>query len=317
MTNRGLTRQSTGPARKAAQVGDFGRYINKYKIKKEIDMKINTLRLLIILISMFALTAEAATISYDGSALPNSTWNYVSNGSETHSTFVSGGSLRMIDSTLLRGNSLGYIKPFSFDSSEIIDIEFRARVFSGESAIDLTTNDTYGAPFSIWMYDGLVRADMSIGPDSVTSLGPNLITSRPYTEEEIQEFERYSEETGIPLSRLIGDGNKYTSERNFLLNQTVTGTEWHTYNFSLTPLDISWYVDGLIVGQVNRSEMIKNITSTDRRINMMISSATADVELDYLFVNTSSVPIPAALWLLISGLLPLAGIHQRKRTAKI
>ena len=103
-------------------------------------MKINIISFVIILLSLFTVSARAATISYDGSTLPDSSWNFVSNGNEAHSVFLNDGSLRMIDSTLLVGNSLGYIKPFSFDSSEIIDVEFRARVFSGESAATSLTN---------------------------------------------------------------------------------------------------------------------------------------------------------------------------------
>lgn len=271
----------------------------------------------ILVASTLILTAnvKAATISYDGSTLPDSSWNFVSNGSEDHSVFLNEGSLRMIDSTLLVGNSLGYIKPFSFDSSEVIDVEFRARVFSGESAATSLTNQDYSAPFGIWLHDGLVRAEMAIGADKVTSLGPILTTATPYTDEEIQEFEQISVDTGIPLSRLIGDGNKYSSERTYVLDQVIDGTVWHTYNFSLTPFDISWYVDGLLIGRSDRSELLENITATDLRINMMISSATADVELDYLRVNTSAVPVPTAVWLFGSGLIGLIGLARRKANA--
>ena len=119
----------------------------------------------ILVASTLILTAnvKAATISYDGSTLPDSSWNFVSNGSEDHSVFLNEGSLRMIDSTLLVGNSLGYIKPFSFDSSEVIDVEFRARVFSGESAATSLTNQDYSAPFGIWLHDGLVSGDGNRG----------------------------------------------------------------------------------------------------------------------------------------------------------
>ena len=275
-------------------------------------MKNNIISFVIILLALFTVAAKAETISYDGSSLPDSSWNFVSNGGESHSVFVNNGSLRMIDSTLLVGNSLGYIKPFSFDSSEIIDVEFRARVFSGESATTSLTNQDYRAPFGIWLHDGLVRAEMAIGSDKVTSLGPILTTSTPYTDEEIQEFEQISADTGIPLSRLIGDGNKYTSERTYVLDQAIDGTVWHTYNFLLTAFDISWYVDDLLIGQADRSELLENITATDLRINMMITSATADVELDYLLVNTSVVPVPATAWLFGSGLIGLIGLARRK-----
>ena len=259
-------------------------------------------------------TAESATLIYDGSALPDSSWNFVSNGNEDHTVYASDGSLRMIDATLLLGNSLGYIRPFEFDSSQHIDITFRARVFSGQAVPQSSpVNQDYRSPFSVWLHDGQVRAGMEVGPDRVTSLGPLTTTSRPYTEEELQELEAYAAESGIPLERLIGDGNVYTSVRTYVLDYALNGADWHTYNFRLTPGGITWYIDGFEVGQASRSELLQNIPTTDLRINMLITSATADVELDYLTVTTSAVPLPSALWLMGSGLVSVLGAARRAK----
>ena len=206
----------------------------------------------------------AALANYDGSTLPPSPWQMISTGpvAETsqHSVSSNGDSLRMTDTALLTGNTLGYLQHLDLDSNQNIRVEFRARVFSGESVFG---NE---APFDVWIYDGLVRADIAVGPNSVTALGPS----------------------------------------GTLFDSPISGDQWHTYAYTLTPAKISWYIDGLPFDQAIRNDLIQHATTVDRRVNMFISSAAADVELDYLIVDQTPVPIPGALLLLVSGIVPLA-----------
>ena len=247
--------------------------------------KICILAAAVILLTVMCGNVSAVTVlvDYDGSTLPPSpNWQFVSNGttSETsqHTVFSSGGTLRMIDAANFRGNSLGYIHPLDFDPNQRISVEFRARVFAGDVSPSSNPDqyDEQRGPFAVWLHDGLVRAEMAVGPDSVTAMG--------------------------------FDG----SETIDLLGYTIDGTQWHTYGFDLTPSSIDWYVDGLLIGNGLRSDLVSNVTATDERINMLISSASADVELDYLLVTQMLVPLPPAVLLFGSAVGILGWIRCAK-----
>ena len=98
------------------------------------------------------------------------------------------------------------------------------------------------APFQVWLYNGTVRADLSVGHHSITALGSQA--SRLFT----------------PI---------------IILNKPINGTEWHVYRYRLDPTGIEWWVDDISVGSVMTAMLIPNVTETDRRINMFISSAVA------------------------------------------
>ena len=107
------------------------------------------------------------------------------------------------------------------------------------------------APFHVWLYNGAVYADLAVGPSSVTALGPR---------------------------------------RTLLINQPIDGVNWHDYQFQLDPGGIEWWVDGVSIGSATADMLIQHVTDIDRRINMFITSASANVELDYLTVT--QVPEP-------------------------
>lgn len=150
----------------------------------------------------------------------------------------------MIDNSLLIGNTLGFLQHVAFDPNKVITVEFRARVLSGESALDER------APFEVWLYNGTVRADLSVGPHSITALGLNA---------------------------------------KLLINKSIDGTDWHAYRYELDSNHIQWWVDTTSIGSAPVDMLIPNVTNTDRRINFMITSATAEVELDYLIVRMTSM----------------------------
>ena len=149
----------------------------------------------------------------------------------------------------------------AFLETKIIEVEFRTRVLSGESALDER------APFDVWLYNGTVRADLSVGPRSITALGSQ--ESRPFTP-------------------------------TIILNKPINGTDWHVYRYRLDPSGIQWWVDGISVGSATIEMLIPAVASeTDRRINMFITSASANVELDYLIVKQTPQP-PCTLNLVAS-----------------
>jgi len=204
-------------------------------------------------------------VDYQADAVPLDPWVRVSDGPPSersqHETFATGGVLTMIDSALFVGNTLGYYHLAAFDPETPLDVEFRARVLWGESALGSM------APFSVWMYNGAVYADMSVGPNSVTAIGAG------------------------PL----------------LLNEMVDGTDWHTYRYRVGPQGIDWWMDGEALGSATTDMLIPHPTTVDRRINMMITSASGYVELDYLTV----VPEPGTATLAILGLVLVGGRRRR------
>ena len=213
---------------------------------------------LIVLVMLGAVSGPAfgdVLVDYQADTLPPSPWVRVSNGpvAETsqHTTFVSGGVLSLIDDALLLGNTLGYYQLLAFDPEQTIDVEFRARVLMGETVLD---DDQ--APFSVWLHNGTVFADLSVGPNSITALG---------------------------------------QDPELLINEPHDGTDWHIYRYVLDPAGIEWWVDGVSLGTATVDMLIPNVTDLDRRINMFITSASAHVELDYIHVEQSSTALNVAL----------------------
>ncbi len=102
------------------------------------------------------------------------------------------------------------------------------------------------------------RADISVGPGSVTALG-----RRP----------------GTLLTPTI------------ILNLPFDGTEWHTYHYKLNPTELRWFADGIPLARVGVDRLIVNDTLdtlVDRPINMLITSAIANVELAYIKVDAAT-----------------------------
>ncbi|MGD9852474.1 MAG: discoidin domain-containing protein [Nitrospirales bacterium] len=144
--------------------------------------------------------------------------------------------------------TFGYLQYLPFDPGQIIEVEFRARVLSGESA------NNERAPFRVWLSNGLFDADLSVGPDSITSLG-----------------------------RTSGQ---------LLINEPIDGDNWHVYRYRVTSRGIEWWVDGNSIGTATVDMLIPHYTDSGQRINMFISSAVANVELDFLRVTATMDPIP-------------------------
>jgi hypothetical protein len=196
---------------------------------------------------------SSTLVDYSADTLPPPPWEFISNGPpqerSQHTVFVQGGVLHMIDNARLVGNTLGFLQFVPFDPEQVIEVEFRTRVLSGESALDER------APFDVWLYNGTVRADLSVGPQSITALGHQA-------------------------GRTI-----------LILNEPIDGTDWHVYRYRLDPGGIQWWVDGISVGSATTEMLIPAVASeTSRRINMFITSASANVELDYLIVKQSPQP---------------------------
>ncbi|SRR6266446_513731 len=187
--------------------------------------------------------------------LPAPPWEFISNGppAETsqHFVFVQSGVLHLIDNAFFVGNSLGYLQLIPVNPNQVIDVEFRCRVLSGRSVLDER------APFEVF-FDGRYRADISVGPGSVTALG-----RRP----------------GTLLTPTI------------ILNLPFDGTEWHTYHYKLNPTELRWFADGIPLARVGVDRLIVNDTLdtlVDRPINMLITSAIANVELAYIKVDAAT-----------------------------
>jgi hypothetical protein len=203
--------------------------------------------------------ASGATLAdYTADTLPQPPWEFINNGppeeTSQHTVYVQDGVLHLIDTALLTGNTLGYLQYLPFDPQQRIDVQFRARVLSGES----TCCPDGRAPFSVWLYNGTIYADLDVGPQSITALG------------------------GEPWDEIL------------LINSPLDGTTWHSYAYRVDPIQIRWQVDGTTIGHTTTDNLLPYITDTDRRINMMITSATANVELDYLTVRMTPI-IPVVL----------------------
>ena len=194
-------------------------------------------------------------VNYPADTLPPPPWEFTSNGPPVersqHTVFVSDGVLHLIDTALITGNTLGFLQRLPLSPNQVIEVEFRARVLSGERVLDGT------APFTVSLYNGTVYADLSVGPQSVTALG--------------------SQQPG-----------SFTPK--FLVNEPVNGTDWHVYRYQLDPRGIEWWVDGTSLGHAATEMLLPNVTD-DRRINMDITSAMANVELDYLILKQTPDPL--------------------------
>ena len=232
--------------------------INRNPIRAALSFNGRRLLLVIVMIAAMASTAFGVVlVDYSADTLPPPPWMFISDGPPAersqHTVFVQKGVLHMIDNALLSGNTLGFLQFVPFDPNQIIEVEFRARVLSGESVLDER------APFEVWLDNGTVRADLSVGPQSITALGSQ--ESRPFT----------------PI---------------IILNKPINGTKWHVYRYRLDPSGIQWWVDGISVGSATTAMLLPSGgTPTEfRRINMMITSATANVELDYLIVKQTPQP---------------------------
>jgi hypothetical protein len=213
-------------------------------------------RLALTVVAITAVTGTvfgAVLVDYPADTLPPPPWEFINNGPpqeiSQHTVFVQNGVLHMIDNALLVGNTLGFLQHVPFDPDQILEVQFRARVLSGESALDER------APFQVWLYNGTVRADLSVGPQSITALG----------------------------------GPEHAP--TIILNESINGTDWHVYRYRLDPRGIQWWVDGISVGSATIEMLIPHLTDVDRRINMFITSATANVELDYLVVSMTPPPL--------------------------
>jgi len=148
----------------------------------------------------------------------------------------------MIDNAQLIGNSLGYSQRLPLDPLKIIEVTFRVRVLSGESAIDER------APFAVWLDNGVVRADLAVGPRSLSTLG--------------------------------------SAFRGLLINKPFDGATWHTYRYTVSPYGIHWWVDGGLIGSAPIYRLPPSATEfQNRRVVMDIASAAASVEVDYLIVK--------------------------------
>jgi len=188
-------------------------------------------------------------VEYTADTLPPFPWEFISNGPPAersqHTVFVQDGVLHLIDNAELLGNTLGYLQRLPLDPLKVIEVEFRVRVLSGESAFDDRP------PFEVWLENGVVRAGLSVGPRSVAALG-----NQP-----------------LVFPRL-------------LFNIPFDGANWHTYRYAVDPVSIHWWVDGVLIGSAPIYKLIpENTEAAFRRANMFISSAAANVELDYLIVT--------------------------------
>lgn len=76
-------------------------------------------------------------VDYQAEDLPLDICEWVSNGpieeTSEHFVFVEDGILHMMDGALYIGNSLGCIRHLPFEPTDLITVEFRARVLSGQS----------------------------------------------------------------------------------------------------------------------------------------------------------------------------------------
>jgi len=199
-----------------------------------------------------ATLTRTTLVGYSATAAPMAPWVFVSNGpaqeTSQHSAFVQDGILHLVDDALMVGNTLGYYRNVPFDPSHTVEVEFRARVLSGQSALGL---NPARAPFEVWLQNGSVRADLSVGPNSVTSLG---------------------------RSGLSGVTPKV------IMNQPIDGTNWHVYRYRLSPTEIQWWADDVSLGSAPSGALLPAGGPDDRRINIFITSAAANVELEYLTV---------------------------------
>jgi hypothetical protein len=222
--------------------------------------------------------AQASTllIDYDGSDLPGPSFEDGWYSLSTHGSYSSDGSaLRIVDNVLDYGSSSGFYNNTDLDPAQATTVQFRARMFAGESNQHDYTNGNSRGPFSVWLYDGSVRADMSIGVDKVTA-----------------------------------GGGPCCSALTQLLDHALDGTQWHVYKYALTPGSIEWFVDGQLVGSAARSALWQS--GDPPRINMFFTAASGDVEIDYLRVYKSVIPIPAAVWLFGSGLVALGWLRRKQ-----
>jgi hypothetical protein len=192
--------------------------------------------------------ATSISLTYTGDALPEAPWVLINDGPlierSQHSVSVQDGVLHMVDTARLVGNTLGYARQLPFDPLQTIDVEFRARVLSG-ATVESVNPDL--APFSVVLTNGVVAADMAVGPSSVTVLG--RFGSRP-----------------------------------LILNRPIDGTNWHIYRYRVDAVSMQWWVDGVLLDSQPLYHLSQG-NPTDLRIIMDITSADADVELDYLTVQ--------------------------------
>ena len=191
-------------------------------------------------------------VEYSADTLPLFPWEFISDGPTAersqHTVFVQDGVLHMIDNAELLGNTLGYLQRLPLDPLKTIEVEFRVRVLSGESAFDER------APFEVWLENGVVRADLSVGPRSLTALGRQPLV--------------------FP---------------QLLFNIPFDGVNWHTYRYTVDPFSIHWWVDGVLIGSAPIYKLPPDSTDAPfRRANMFITSAAANVELDYLIVRQAA-----------------------------
>lgn len=201
------------------------------------------------------------SVTYTGDGLPSAPWELVNNGPaeeiSQHVVFAQDGVLNMVDNLRVTGNTLGYEQRLPFDPFQVIDVEFRARVLSGQVAPSCI--GCLG-PFEVWLHNGVVRAGLSVAPTSIAAFGRSTT------------FPQANAPAGI------------------LFNHAIDGTNWHTYRYRVDALSAQWWLDGVVI----RSEPIYHLppaVTSDLRINMFISSADADVQLDYLTVRQTPVGI--------------------------
>ncbi len=111
----------------------------------------------------------------------------------------------------------------------------------------------------------------------------------------------FGDSTAEAFIRTLNPNDSFASTNNILLNTTNLNSSWDTYTLSLMiPEDNS--LNGQVI-QFGFSSFASNYQGSDNyydNINTSISSA-------------SVVPVPASVWLFISGITALFGLTRRKR----
>jgi hypothetical protein len=111
-------------------------------------------------LAVVAITTVAGTafgvvlVDYQADTLPPPPWVFINNGPpqerSQHTVFVQDGVLHMIDNALLVGNTLGFLQFVLFDPDQVIEVEFRTRVLSGESALSPPLDEVASFQSSPW-----------------------------------------------------------------------------------------------------------------------------------------------------------------------